>query len=228
MKRLFPQLILLHFFAMFFCACSKSDDVIEDTPIISVTHEAVDLGLSVKWASYNVGATSPEEYGDYYAWGETKSKATYDWSSYKWGQGTSLTMTKYCLLSDYGTVDKKKTLSLDDDVAHVNWGGSWRMPTVEEQVELCKNCTWIWTTLNGVNGIKVSSKVNGKSIFLPAAGCYNSSGLVDVGTTGCYWSKSLDSESSDDAYYQYFISDFVGRYYDNDRCIGQSVRPVCP
>lgn len=220
--------MLLPCFVSLFCACSKDDDEVAETPVIDVKHDAVDLGLSVKWASYNIGASSPEEYGDYFAWGETKSKGTFDWSSYKWCQGSSTTMTKYCVISNYGNIDKKTTLGLDDDAAHVNWGGSWRMPTVEEQNELYKKCSWVWSTLNGVNGIKVTSKVNGNSIFLPAAGCFEPNGVAGVGTSGYYWSKTLDAESSDDAYYQYFISDMVGRYYDNDRCVGQSVRPVCP
>ena len=134
-------------------------------------HEYVDLGLpsGLKWATCNVGATAPEEYGDYFAWGETETKATYDLSNYKWCNGTYESMTKYCTNSEYGIVDNKTTLELSDDAARVNWGGSWRMPTKAEQDELrnTDNCTWEWTTQNGVNGYKVTSKKNGNSIFLP-------------------------------------------------------------
>ena len=105
---------------------------IPDTPVTppaETQYEAVDLGLSVKWASCNVGATTPEDCGDYYAWGEIEEKENYDWSTYKWCNGSYDTQTKYCTNSSYGTVDNKTTLDLEDDVAHVKWGGSWRMPT---------------------------------------------------------------------------------------------------
>ena len=130
-------------------------------------HEYVDLGLSVKWATCNMGASSPEEYGDYYAWGETETKSTYDWNTYKWCKGSENTLTKYCTDSDYGTVDNKTVLDPEDDVAHVKWGGNWRMPTDAEIEELRENCIWKWTTQNGKNGYKVTSKKNGNSIFLP-------------------------------------------------------------
>ncbi|MBR4118878.1 MAG: hypothetical protein IKK64_02225, partial [Bacteroidales bacterium] len=194
-------------------------------------HEYVDLGLSVKWATCNVGATTPEEYGNYYAWGETTPKTTsYDWITYKWCNGDKYSMTKYCTSSNYGTVDNKTTLELTDDAAHVNWGGSWRMPTYEELEELMdtNNCTWNWTTQNGVRGYKVTSKKNGNSIFLPAAGYRSNSNLNSAGSYGYYWSSSLytSSSSSSFAYYLDFISgnvdwDYFYRYY------GRSVRAVC-
>ena len=101
-------------------------------------HEYVDLGLpsGIKWATCNVGATTPEEYGDYFAWGETQPKDYYDWSTYKYCNGDEYSITKYCTRSTYGTVDIKTTLELSDDAARVNWGGKWRMPTIEEQKEL--------------------------------------------------------------------------------------------
>ncbi len=192
-------------------------------------HEYVDLGLSVKWATCNVGATSPEEYGDYFAWGETTPKTTYDWSTYKYCNGTWNTMTKYCIDSEYGTVDNKTVLELTDDAAHVNWGGSWRMPTKAEQDELrnTNNCTWTWTKQNGVNGYKVTSKKNGNSIFLPAAGYRYDSDLNRSGSYGSYWSSSLDASGSSYAYYLYFNSSGVDWNYSY-RCVGHSVRPVCP
>ena len=191
-------------------------------------HAYVDLGLSVKWATCNVGATTPEGYGDYFAWGETSPKTTYDWSTYKYSNGTYDSMTKYCTQSSYGTVDNKTTLELTDDAARVNWGGSWRMPTEAEQNELrdTNNCTWTWTTQNGVNGHKVTSKKNGNSIFLPAAGYRNNSYLNFAGSYGYYWSSSLSTSSSFSAYLVYFYSDNVfWNYYD--RYYGFSVRAVC-
>ena len=186
--------------------------------------EAVDLGLSVKWATMNVGATSPEDYGGYYAWGETEEKEYYEWSTYKWCNGSSDTMTKYCTDSGYGIVDNKIVLDPEDDVAHVKWGGSWRMPTKEEQDELLNNCTWEWTTQNGVNGYKVTAP-NGNSIFLPAAGARSGAGVYRRGSDGYYWSSSLVSDYSGSAYLLYFDSGYYC-WHGNYRCYGLSVRPV--
>ncbi len=148
---------------------------IADVDSISFSgHEYVDLGLpsGLKWATCNVGATAPEAYGDYYAWGETAPKTIYNWSTYKWCNGSYDTQTKYCTSSSYGTVDNKTVLDLADDAARANWGGAWRMPTDEEWTELRENCTWTWTNLNGKNGYEVKG-ANGNSIFLPAAGKKN-------------------------------------------------------
>ncbi|MBR5324708.1 MAG: hypothetical protein IKV14_07840, partial [Muribaculaceae bacterium] len=192
------------------------------------SHEWIDLGLSVKWATCNVGADTPEEYGDYFAWGETSPKTTYNWSTYKYCNGSPTSMTKYCTNSEYGTVDNKTTLELSDDAARVNWGGKWRMPTSAEQGELCNasNCTWTWTTQNGVNGYKVTSKKNGNSIFLPAAGFRYGSDLSDAGSEGFYWSSSLRTNDSYCACDLRFSSSYVGRN-SSGRCLGQSVRAVC-
>ena len=188
-------------------------------------HEYVDLGLSVKWATCNVGANSPEEYGDYFACGETEPKEVYDWSTYKYCNGSSSTLTKYNTVRSRGTVDKKTQLELSDDAARANWGGSWRMPTKAEQDELSNNCTWTWTIQNGVNGYKVTSKKNGNSIFLPAAGYRSVSSLDDAGNYGDYWSSSLYTGSPYYAYELYFNSDYVDRN-NYDRYCGLSVRPV--
>ena len=187
-------------------------------------YEYVDLGLSVKWATCNVGANSPEEYGSYYAWGETEEKSNYYWDTYKWCNGSSSKMTKYCTSSSYGTVDNKTVLDLEDDVAHVKWGGSWRMPTKEEQNELFNDCTWTWTTQNGVNGYKVIGS-NGNSIFLPAAGYRYGTSLYLEGSGGSYWSSTPNGYSSDLAYDLGFGSGYCG-WYSNFRLSGQSVRPV--
>ena len=195
-------------------------------------YEYVDLGLSVKWATCNVGAYKPEGYGDYFAWGETQPKSTYNWSTYKWCNGSYNTLTKYCTNSGYGTYDGKSTLELADDAARANWGGSWRMPTKEEQDELRDNCTWEWTTQNGVKGYKVTSKKKGytkNSIFLPAAGFRFDSSLSSEGSYGYYWSSStIDTGSPRSAYYLLFDSGGVSRDSYHDRYDGHSVRSVCP
>ena len=190
-------------------------------------YEWVGLGLpsGTKWATCNVGATAPEAYGDYYAWGETTTKSTYEWSIYKWCDGSYDTQTKYCTSSSYGTVDNKTVLELADDAARANWGGAWRMPTDAEWTELRENCTWTWTTKNDVNGYEVKSKINENAIFLPAAGCCYEGGFADAGSYGLYWSSSLSTGNPSGAWYLNFYSGGAtkrnyARYY------GRSVRPV--
>lgn len=186
--------------------------------------QAVDLGLSVKWANMNVGATTPEGYGNYYAWGETSTKETYNWDTYFDTNDGGNTFTKY------NNEGGKTVLDPEDDAAHVNWGGSWRMPTKAEWQELEDNCTWTWTTQNGINGYKVTSNKAGytdKFIFLPAAGSRSEYDLDGVGSYGYYWSSSLSEDYSDYAWYLNFHSGghdlhLSSRYY------GQSVRPVLP
>ena len=194
-------------------------------------HEYVDLGLSVKWATCNVGASSPEEYGDYYAWGETETKDTYDWSTYKWCKGSRETLTKYCNDSEFGTVDDKMVLESSDDVAQVKWGGKWRMPTKEEIEELRENCTWTETTQGGKNGYRVTSQVNGNSIFLPAAGYRDGSSFNDMDSCGSYWSTSLYTNRFVNIPYLAQEVDFkwsIVSVSRDRRCEGLSVRPVCP
>ena len=193
-------------------------------------HEWVDLGLpsGLKWATCNVGASQPEEYGDYFAWGEVEPKDYYDWSTYKWCNGSYDTQTKYCNDSYYGYngfTDNKTTLELSDDAANYNWGGAWRMPTFEEQEELRNNCSWEWTTQNGVYGRKVTGP-NGNSIFLPAAGFRSDSSLYGAGSYGYYWSSSLSTNYPNGAYGLYFYSDDVG-WGNYNRYVGFTVRPVC-
>ena len=202
--------------------------LVHDT-IVPFEPEYVDLGLSVKWATCNVGASAPEEYGDYFAWGEVVPKTTYNWSTYKYCKGSSSTLTKYCNNSSYGNngfTDNKTVLDLEDDAATVNWGGEWRMPTDAEMTELREKCTWTWTTQNGVKGYKVVGP-NGNSIFLPAAGYMRNSDLTDAGSYGYDWSSSLRSDNPSFAYGVYFNSDIVYWHY-NKRYYGRSVRPVMP
>ena len=187
-------------------------------------NRVVNLGLSVKWASCNVGATKPEEYGGYYAWGETEEKSNYSWRTYKYCNGTYDSLTKYCTSSSYGTIDNKTTLEPTDDVATVNWGGSWRMPTKAELDELRNKCTWRWTTLNGVNGYRATGP-NGNSIFLPAAGYRNDTKVNGQGSCGACWSSSLNNNYI--ALTLMFYGSYGGWDYDLSRDFGFTVRPVC-
>ena len=204
-----------------------SEDVALTAKFVPIVYEAVDLGLpsGVKWATCNVGATSPEEYGGHYAWGETEEKDNDKWSTYKWCNGSENTLTKYCIDSSYGTVDNKSVLDPEDDVAHVKWGGSWRMPTKAEQDELRKNCIWSWTTQNGVRGYKVTSKTNGNSIFLPATGYRSRTLLYYSGIYGYYWSSSM-YDNNFSAYNLYLINSGHDEIDYGGRASGQSVRPV--
>ena len=181
-------------------------------------HEYVDLGLSVKWATCNVGATAPEEYGYYYAWGETEPKETYAWSTYFDTPDGGSTFTKY-------TTDGKTTLDPDDDAAATNWGDNWRMPADNEWMELRDSCTRTWTTMNGVNGYEIKSKINGNSIFLPATGYRSDDALSYEGTCGVYWSGTLDTSSPDNAWGIGFIQGYFERLGSN-RYYGRAVRPV--
>lgn len=200
--------------------------------------EAVDLGLSVKWASFNIGAASPDDLGDYFAWGETKPKSDYSWSTYKWCNGSYITLTKYCLSDGAaywggsGSPDGKTDLEIEDDAAIANWGGSWRMPTPSEWKELIDNCTWTWTNNyndTGIAGYILNSKKTGytnKSIFLPAAGYYwDGTDLYNVGSYGRYWSSSLNTDNPTAAWNVNFNSGNILRnsFY---RASGLSVRPV--
>lgn len=188
-------------------------------------HEYVDLGLSVKWATCNVGANSPEGYGNYYAWGETTTKEYYDWSTYFDTNDGGDTFIKY------NNEGGKTVLDLGDDAAHVNWGGSWRMPTKAEWQELEDNCTWTWTMQNGINGYTVRSKKEGytdKFIFLPAAGGRYESDLYNVGSSGGYWSSSLYEYYSAGAWYlvlTLYYHDLISAF---NRHGGLSVRAVLP
>ncbi|MBQ9362529.1 MAG: hypothetical protein IJT97_03805 [Bacteroidaceae bacterium] len=191
---------------------------------IEVPHEAVDLGLSVKWATMNVGATSPEDYGEYFAWGETQPKDTYDWDTYQWG--TEIQLSKYNRNSSTGIVDDKTTLDPEDDVASVRWGDTWRMPTFEEVNELQKNCTWTWITRNGVEGYIVKGP-NGRSIFLPSSHSYYDDYFDRTVSYAEYWTSSLGGFDSSKAYYLTLWSNTID-WRTVGRCYGLCVRPVCP
>ena len=192
-------------------------------------HEYIDLGLSVKWATCNVGATKPEEEGNFFAWGETAPKTTYKWSTYKYGSDED-ELTKYCTNSIYGKygkngfIDNKTVLDPEDDAATVLWGGKWRMPTDEEWTELREKCTWTWTTRNGINGYKGTSKINGNSIFFPV-GRWSWIDLDIEFDLGEYWSSSLCTDHSHYAWDVYLNSKEMDRYYKY-RYEGNFIRPV--
>ena len=181
-------------------------------------YEAVDLGLSVKWASCNVGAESPEEYGDYFAWGETTPKSSYTESnSVTYGLSISE-------LESRGIIGADGNLTSAYDAATANWGEDWRMPTLDEMEELINGCEWEWTSVNGVNGRLVTGP-NGNSIFLPAAGYRHGTDVYDRGSSGNCWSATLYERGGNGAYYLYFYDGGYHweLYYGYS---GHTVRPV--
>ena len=211
----------------------RSVRLVHDTIVLEAEPEYVDLGLSVKWATFNVGATSPEDYGDYFAWGETETKETYSWANYKWCDGDYTKLNKYCTKEQYGMVDNQTILQLCDDAAHTKLGGNWRMPTMEECQELVNLCTWTWTTVNGINGHVITGP-NGNTIFLPATGAITTSGLQHAGESGYYWINSISTTSpynANDIYNRPPNTEMDGSlptYGINaySRYIGRPIRPV--
>lgn len=218
-------------------ARAKKDDSVNNTTMAVVSkatgsangHEWVDLGLSVKWATCNVGASSPSDYGCYFAWGETTEKHSYSISNLRYYSASSnnsgATFSKYNTIGGYGPVDNKSYLDMSDDTARANWGSTWRMPSNSEIMELIEKCIWTWTTLDGKKGYEVKSKTNGNSIFLPAAGYRDEGDLFTAGLHGYYWSSSLYSYIPDYAWLTFFSLSEYDEYYSNRR-YGFSVRPV--
>lgn len=216
------KFLMLAFAMTAMVSCNKDNDN---------TMEWVDLGLpsGLLWAKCNLGADAPEKYGNYYAWGETDTKERYNWSTYRYCTVTSAdslrTLTKYNLNGNYGSVDNLTTLQAVDDAATAALGKDARIPTTEEWKELINNTTAEWTTVNGIKGLTLTS-ANGNSLFLPAAGSFNDLELVASEAYGFYWSASLYTDSSEDAWSFSFISDEyrIGSFgYRSD---GQSVRSV--
>lgn len=244
---------LLTILAVLFASCEKKDDLANPdgtTTDATKAGEYVDLGLSVKWATLNIGATAPEKYGDYYAWGATvtwyaagKSDG-YTWNNapYQTANTTKSFETKWTKYLGSTTSNHKdptatdadalKTvLDLSDDAARANWGGSWRIPTIEEWEELndANNCNWEWTIINGINGYKVQSLKAGytdKWIFLPAAGFRHAKNRTEEGVYGYYWSSSLSIDSPITARY-FNINSISHDTYNLSRYYGLSIRPVC-
>ncbi len=173
--------------------------VFGEWPASPVGDQVVDLGLpsGTLWATHNVGATNPEDSGDYFSWGEVAPKTSYAWATYQWAyiEGGTVYFNKYCTNAANGTVDNKTELDLEDDAAYVNMGAGWRMPTEAQMKELKDKCTRTWTEINGVSGHTFTGP-NGNSIFLPAAGSCSSSNPSGLNSNGNYWSRDLRASGS--------------------------------
>ena len=194
---------------------NKFTNIVESSSNNQKIAEPIDLGLSVKWASWNIGASKPEEYGSYFSWGETSPKSNYAWNTYKFGNPPS----------KYNSTDNKKTLDSSDDAAVVLWGGKWRMPTNAEEKELYEKCKWTYTKKNGINGYQVTGP-NGNTIFLPAAGLYDGNNtLYGANNIGWYWSST---SSRDNYALGFYLTSSSVTYTDvgHDKCDGHVIRPV--
>ncbi len=227
--------------AMLVASCSDGDTrnkpvapKVEEPALIPApaNAEAVDLGLpsGTKWANLNIGATKPEDYGVYFAWAETRghagdTKRKFDLVSYKWFDVEKGVYTRYCADASFGQVDNIKFLPFEDDAARANWGEPWQLPTFDDILELVDNTTHEWTTLNGVEGCKLTSKINGNSVFFPATGCLGGNG-ISTGEYGYYWSLSLYPSDAGCAR-GFFFTPELARTSGSMRHIGRTVRPVC-
>jgi len=222
MKKLF----LLTLAVMFFSVADQAKGDGREAPSTAPEGvEAVDLGLSVKWANMNVGAKRSTGYGTYFAWGETQPKTYYSWTTYKWSKGEGQLPVKY------SNNDRKFQLAPSDDAAHACWGGNWRMPTKAEYEELVNpdNCTWEWTTKDGVNGYKVTGKRTGNSLFLPITGFRFYDNVQFRGIYGIYWSSSLYTTSPNKAWCLEFNFSDISVHYGNlssNRFSGRCIRAV--
>jgi hypothetical protein len=215
----------------------QSVRAVHDADIFFTEPEVVDLGLSVKWATCNLGANSPEDAGYYFAWGETSPKSSYTWDNYSWGTQNSITK--------YTSRDGIKTLEHDDDAAHEQLGGYWRMPTQAELRELANeawdesqqkyvsvdNCSWEWTVINGMAGCKVTSKkvgYEGNSIFIPASGHMNGMDLKDYNSVGYLWTASKKDMDKNASSLLFSINRIPGPglWLSDERYHGKSIRPV--
>ena len=183
-------------------------------------HEYIDLGLSVKWAIENLGESLPGKSGDYYAWGETETKTEYSWSTYQYGSSSSL--TKYNDDPEKGKVDNKTQLELSDDAANAVWGGDWRMPTSAELAELYENCKWE----REAQGYRVTSNINGKSIFLPMGGCMSGTSIFKPGEQAYYWTNTLSDDPS--SVHVLYFNNKEYKYDTSPRYYGCFIRPVYP
>lgn len=234
MKSVLKALTALILMMVFALSCQKPDEPNNDGNANGSStngHEYVDLGLpsGTLWATCNVGAETPEDYGNYYAWGETTPKELYDWKNYKYGRliHESYELNKYCTDSCYGFngfVDNLTILLPNDDAATVNWGEDWRMPTREEWEELFQNTTYIITTMNGVDGCLFTA-TDGNSLFLPAAG-YWWGGEFNGAGIGVYWSSSVNIEFPNRAWGYHINPDSSHVCGSSDRNRGQTVRAV--
>ena len=193
-------------------------------------HRAVDMGLSVRWADCNVGASASDDAGNYYAWGETNTKASYNRQTYKF-YSNSTWVLKYCTMSDYGNVDNKLVLDYQDDAASANWGERWSTPSKEQWEELANSskCTWEWMTTMRVPGYRVTSKITGNSIFIPTTGYLTLAGYQH-GEMGLYWTSSLYPniwKKSYGAAYRFDMRQTSFATGSDSRHNGRAIRAVC-
>lgn len=224
MKRALYYIIIVQLAVLSSC---KDDNGVTETPDTKIPGvKAVDLGLSVKWADANVGASISSDYGYYYAWGEIKVKQNYSWLDYKWAGGNSSSLSKYCMSATYGEVDNRYVLEAADDIASVAFGGKWRMPTIDEWKEIKEKCTWEKKIDDGVfRGYTISNQKTGASIFLPAAGGWEEDEPHRTGTTGFYWASDLYETKSCYANVFFFNNGGLATSYGN-RSFGLPVRAV--
>ena len=219
MKKVLLLTLAVIFLGTIYNKVNAADDKAKSSDEI----EAVDLGLSVKWANMNLGAKTPSGFGSYFAWGETKTKQFFSWNTYTWSKGDSPSLTKY------STLDRRTQLALSDDAARANMGGDWRMPTVDEYEELIDNCKWEWTNKDGINGYKVTSKKNGNSIFLPITGFRFYGDVQFRAINGIYWTSSLYTANPYKAWcLEFNFSDVKVHYGDltSNRFSGRCIRAV--
>lgn len=206
--------------------------ILKDTSA-SEEHEYVDLGLpsGTLWATCNVGADTPEDYGDYFAWGETIPKGNYTWNSYKWGQTSPdgyWVLLKYNTENQYGVVDNITELELADDAAYTILGASWQIPNWEQTCELVEHCTWTWTSRNGVYG-QLGTGPNGNTVFLPAAGNVYGDNFHSPGNQGWRGEYLTSTLMSDDSYRcRYLLISTLGANFNYNcaREFGHSIRAV--
>ena len=232
LQTIWGQRLILHMAnnERFVCNVSRLDSITFDEiePTVGEEHEWVDLELpsGTLWATCNVGANSPEEYGDYFAWGETDPKSNYRWSTYKHCEGTYTDLTKYIDNRTYGPVDNKTELDPEDDAATTNWDKDWQMPSDAQLSELINSGYTIIRkmTQNGKVGILITSKRNEKSLFLPASGCREGTG-IDHANECFYWSRSL-ADPSTFAKYLWMVDSMTYRVSKSSRYVGGCVRPV--
>ena len=184
-------------------------------------HNWVDLGLSIKWATMNIGANTPEEEGYYFSWGEVEAKNYFSWGTYKYCNGSETSLTKYCSDTYYGIVDNKMVLDSNDDAASVNWGGDWRMPTIDEIQELLTKCTWDRITQNGQDCWKAIG-TNGNCLILPCTSVISNGDYYNTYRFAYYWTKNCDNT---DAYALRLSNRTIETW---DRYVGIPIRPVCP
>ena len=230
----FPAILMIGI-PLLFVSCGKETE--PDKPVIP---DAVDLGLSVKWASFDVGATKPGEFGTYFAWGETETKSGYFWKNYALCNGSRTSITKYNSNEDFGhPVDNLHTLKPEDDVAHLQYGGRWRMPTAAEIKELieCPFLVLSLETVGHVTCLKITSEKTGNSILFPPGGTSSGAWGVLGDTSGRFWTSEIDPSPSSPNHPAFAITLQTTSVIEDhisslslehvERHIGLNVRAVC-